>query len=326
KRKRILKGVKFTLSPSPDGRFILYVRDGQVWSHQVKNGRQRNLTGRLETHFTDQEDDTLAVEKRPFSSGTWLKDSSAVLLYDRFDIWLIAPDGSRTVKLTDGGKSRIRHRISQANFREDDEGALDPARPLYLALYGDRTKKSGYGRLDLSPEPGPLQTLLWDDKMVLHLDRAEDAPVFSLTMERTELPRDLYVAGPELSNPRQVTKTNAFQEDFLWGRSELIDYENKNGVKLQGALTYPADYQEGRTYPMVVYIYEKRSQELHRYVTPSEKHPYNPAVFSAEGYFVFQPDIAYRPQEPGLSAVECVVPAVEKVLQTGMIDPKRVGL
>jgi dipeptidyl aminopeptidase/acylaminoacyl peptidase len=77
---------------------------------------------------------------------------------------------------------------------------------------------------------------------------------------------------------------------------------------------------------MIVYIYETRSQELHRYIVPSEKHPYNQSVYSAEGYFVFQPDIVYRPQEPGISAVECVVPAVEEVLKTGMIDEKRVGL
>ena len=48
--------------------------------------------------------------------------------------------------------------------------------------------------------------------------------------------------------------------------------------------------------------------------------------FSAEGYFVLMPDIVYRPQNPGLSAVECVVPAVKKALESKKIDPKRVGL
>ena len=93
-----------------------------------------------------------------------------------------------------------------------------------------------------------------------------------------------------------------------------------HGEALQGALFYPADYEPGQTYPMIVYIYERCSQTLHRYSAPSELNPYNPAVFSAEGYFVFQPDIVYRPQNPGLSAVECVVPAVRAVLDTGMID------
>ena len=329
KRERILEGVKFTLSASPDGRYLLYVRDGQVWSHDLKKGRQRNLTGSLGTHFTNQEDDTLAVKKRPYGSGTWFKDSSAVLLYDRYDIWLLAPNGSRAVRLTQGREDEIRHRLSQVNMREENDGHLDPNQTLYLALYGDRTKKSGYARLALGAsksEPGKVERLLWDDKMILYLNRAKDADVYSFTMERNDVSRDLYVAGRDVANPHRVTRTNAFQKDYQWGRSELIDYENAHGVKLQGSLIYPANYKPGSKYPMIVYIYEKRSQELHRYITPSEKHPYNPCVYSAEGYFVFQPDIVYRPQEPGISAVECVVPAVKKVLETGMVDPKRVGL
>ena len=69
-----------------------------------------------------------------------------------------------------------------------------------------------------------------------------------------------------------------------------------------------------------------RSQTVHSYYTPSERSAYNTAVFSAEGYFVFQPDIVYRAQNPGLSAKECVIPAVKPVLETGMVDPKRIGL
>ncbi|MCD6332445.1 MAG: prolyl oligopeptidase family serine peptidase, partial [Bacteroidales bacterium] len=40
----------------------------------------------------------------------------------------------------------------------------------------------------------------------------------------------------------------------------------------------------------------------------------------------FQPDIVYRLDDPGISAVECVVPAVEKVLESGMVDRNKIGL
>ena len=45
---------------------------------------------------------------------------------------------------------------------------------------------------------------------------------------------------------------------------------------------------------MIVYIYERFSDRLHFYAAPSERTPYNTAVFLAEGYFVFMPDIVYR--------------------------------
>src|SRR5690625_6445852 len=77
---------------------------------------------------------------------------------------------------------------------------------------------------------------------------------------------------------------------------------------------------------MIVYIYEIRSNTIHSYSVPSERRPYNPTVFTSQGYFFFQPDITYRDRNPGLSAVESIVPAVEKVLETGMIDQEKVGL
>ncbi|MDA0766440.1 MAG: prolyl oligopeptidase family serine peptidase [Verrucomicrobia bacterium] len=329
KRKRIVEAAKYQLSTSPNGRYILYQHNGHIWSHDAKNGTQRNLTIALGPDFTDQEDDTLAEEKPPYENAAWFADSSRVLLFDRYDIWSVAPDGTDAIKLTNGSKQQIRHRLSQATYHEKDDGLLDPDKPLFVALYGDLTKKSGYGSIALrggKQKPGSLKVLLWEDKQVASLQRARDADTFLFTRQSYKDSPDLFLAGPTLAKTRRITHNNAFQKNYLWGHSELINYTNANGVKLQGTLTYPADYKPGRKYPMIVYIYEKRSQDLHRYPTPSETHPYNPAVFSAEGYFVFQPDIIYRPQEPGLSAVECVVPAVQEVLKTGMIDKKRVGL
>jgi len=41
---------------------------------------------------------------------------------------------------------------------------------------------------------------------------------------------------------------------------------------------------------------------------------------------VFQPDIVFRPREPGLSVVECVTAGVKKVATMGVIDPAKVGV
>ena len=56
---------------------------------------------------------------------------------------------------------------------------------------------------------------------------------------------------------------------------------------------------------MVVYIYEKLSRNLHIYSVPSDRSPYNPAVFTSRGYFFFSPDITFRPRDPGLSVARC---------------------
>ncbi len=77
---------------------------------------------------------------------------------------------------------------------------------------------------------------------------------------------------------------------------------------------------------MIVYMYETLSDGVHRYVTPSSTSYYNTSVFTTQGYFVFQPDIVFRPREPGISVVECVRPAVAAVVAKGLADPKRVGI
>jgi dipeptidyl aminopeptidase/acylaminoacyl peptidase len=114
--------------------------------------------------------------------------------------------------------------------------------------------------------------------------------------------------------------------EYAWGRSELIDFKNRQGKDLQGALFYPANYEPGKQYPMIVYIYEIVSPSVRSFSTPSERNAYNPAVWTQNGYFVLQPDIVYRDRDPGLSAKDALEPAVEAVVATGMVDPKRVGL
>ncbi len=105
-----------------------------------------------------------------------------------------------------------------------------------------------------------------------------------------------------------------------------MEYQTPKGVRLQGALYYPAGYESGKKYPMVVYMYEKLSDNLHHFSAPTEREYYNPAAITDHGYFLLMPDIVFRPREPGLSVAECVGAAVKKVLSAGNVDPKKIGI
>ena len=41
---------------------------------------------------------------------------------------------------------------------------------------------------------------------------------------------------------------------------------------------------------------------------------------------MFVPDITYRVNDPGMSAVWCMVPAVKAAIATGIVDPKNIGI
>jgi dipeptidyl aminopeptidase/acylaminoacyl peptidase len=200
---------------------------------------------------------------------------------------------------------------------------------MYVSLYGRWSKKFGYARVSADPAaPGraPVERLVWLDKNVGRLLKAKSAPVYAYVVQGFDDSPDYLAGGPALSDARQVTNTNPFQADYAWGRSSIVEYKNAKGERLQGALYYPAGYVPGRQYPMIVYVYERLSQGVHNYVAPSERTPYNTSVFTADGYFVLQPDIMFRARDPGVAAVDCVTAAVKSVVAAGLVDPKRIGL
>jgi dipeptidyl aminopeptidase/acylaminoacyl peptidase len=306
---------------SPNGKYLLFLQDDQYWTINLTTRAAVNITKNAATSFVDKDSDETVKQKPPFGVAGWTKDDAAVILYDKFDLWQVAADGAKSTRLTSGAAEEVRHRYIRVN--PDDEW-IDPGKPLYLTLFGVWSKKSGYGVL--RPGTTAADRAIWLDKSVGGLSRAKDADVFAYTVQDYDDSPDLFAGGPDLRSARQVTTTNEFQSNYAWGRSEIVEYKSDKGQRLQGALYYPAGYDARRKYPMIVTVYERESDGVHRYVAPSDRDYYNTTVFTSQGYFVLEPDIAFRPREPGLSVVECVTPAVKKVVQMGVVDAKRVGV
>jgi dienelactone hydrolase len=308
------------LQASPNGKYLLFLRDDHYWSIDTASGRVTNLTKGVAAVFIDRESDATIRQKPAFGVAGWTEGDESVLVYDKFDVWRIAADGSRSTRLTDGAAEQVRHRVVRLN--PDDEW-IDTKKPVMLSLFGTWTKKSGYARLD--PASARVERLVFEDKAVGSLAVAKDVDVYLFTRQAYDDSPDAFV-GPDLRSAKQVTTTNPFLSKYAWGRSEVVEFTSGRGQRLQGTLYYPAGYEAGRKYPMVVYLYEKLSDNVHRFVAPSEREYYNTTAFTSHGYLVFQPDIVFRPREPGVSVVECVGPAVKKVVAMGVADPARVGV
>ena len=163
-------------------------------------------------------------------------------------------------------------------------------------------------------------------KRVAQLAKAKRADRFVYSVQDFDDSPDYFTSGPTFTEAKQVTTTNPFMSEYAWGRSALIDYKTRLGVSLQGALFYPANYDASKKYPMVVYMYEKLSDGVHQFSMPSEREVYNAAAFTTRGYLYLQPDIVFRPRDPGLSVVDAVVPAVQRVIEMGIADPAKVGI
>ena len=346
-RTKILTRSPFGATLSPSGRYALYQQDNAWWAMDLSSGARANLTGKAKSTFVNMEDDHPVPERRAYGLAGFTSGEKTAIVYDRFDLWQVSLDGSNATRLTrgredstvyrcasefagrggGGGGGRGRGGAGRAGTTpcqlDNDNGLIDPAEPLLLVATGEYNKKSGYASVTIGQS---VDRLVWTDKMVTGLRKAADADVYLVEQQTFEESPNLFVAGPRLADLKQVSHTNAFQSDFAWGKQELMNYTNKHGDKLQMMLTYPANYEPGKKYPMVVYYYEGLSQGFHQYVTPNERNPYNTSVFSQNGYFVLRPDIVFQARNPGYSGLDCVTSAVRTVeSRVADIDAKHVG-
>ena len=306
---------------SPGGGYLLYLLDDHYWTVDLNTGSRISITRTIATSFVDKQSDETIKQKPAFGVAGWAKGDSAVWLYDKLDIWSVSPDGTNSKRLTDGAVEQIRHRYVRL---DPDADFVDPRG--FVSLFGIWSKKSGFARIDADGAAPKLERAVWLDKSVAGLSKAKNADTFAYFVQAFDDSPDFFVGDASLSNAKQISRTNPFQSNFAWGRAELVEYKNDRGERLQGVLSYPADYQPGKKYPMVVYMYERLSDGFHSYAAPSERAPYNASVFTSRGYFFFQPDIVFRPREPGLSVIECVLPGVKAVIAKGQVDAARVGV
>jgi dipeptidyl aminopeptidase/acylaminoacyl peptidase len=311
-------------SPSPDGTKFLYWKDGNWIVFDLNSQTSRNISDKSGTSFVDIEDDH-NVRKPPYPVIGWTNDSRQVLVSDGWDIWQLSADGSTTPKnLTKNGKTE-QIRYQNRYVLDPEEKGIDLAKTQYFKTYGEWTKKSGFVAL----ENGQAKSLLWEDTSVGSLSKAKNANAFVYSRQTFKTSPEYYLTtSTSLENGQKITQNTPSFDKYAWSPSvRLIDYKSDKVDKLQGALFLPAGYEAGKKYPTIVYYYEKLSQTLHSFANPGYSGTgWNPSVYTSNGYAVFIPDIVYKLNDPGMSAVWCVLPGVKAAIKTGVIDETKIGI
>lgn len=322
KRTPVLKKTQWGMVPSRKGRYLAYYRAKNWWTYDVTTDESKNVTAALGADFEDREDDHTVPEKPMAAAPLWMADDRGLIVGNEYDRWLIEEPSGKATRLTDGEK---RHwRFSTLSIDPSDEDGLQVGKPIYFRVLDDDSKKQGY--YVWRPDSGG-KLLVMDDKSFGALAKSKNTDRLLFNYGSfTESPNE-YVTNLDFTQSKPLTKTNPQQANFLWGKTELVKYKSKWGKALSGILIYPADYKPGHKYPMVTYIYERLSDALNNYIVPVDWSSYNQQVMSQNGYFVLMPDIAYRGRNPGLSAVDCLEPAVDAALKAQPdIDAAHVGL
>ena len=324
-RKKVLEKSPHGVAISPGGKYLLYFQDGDrnYYAYRVADGRTFNLTAKLGVSLVDETWDT-PNDPSPYGTGGWTDADASVLIYDRYDIWEVAPDGGKARMITNGAGRAGKLVFRYVNL-DTDQKTVPVKEPIVLTATNETTKASGAYRVTMANPGGPAKVVMLD-KLFGGLRKAKNADVYAFTLQRFDEFPNLWVSDVDFAAARKVSDADPQQADYLWGKAELIDYTNGDGVILPAVLIKPDDFDPAKKYPLMVYIYETMAEGLHRYYAPGPGTNINFSRYVSNGYVVLMPDIIYEVGYPGPSSLKCVIPAVEKVLGLGYIDPKRVGI
>src|SRR6185503_17383887 len=161
-------------------------------SYSVANGSAVNLTKSISVNFYNEENDTPSTPNSYGIAG-WTKDDADVLLYDRYDIWQVSPDGSSAKNLTDGIGRKEQTTLRYIRL-DPKERSIDPDKPMLLSAENQETHDSGFYR-DKVNSTAPPQKLLMAAKDFNTPTKAKDADVLIMTASRFDQFPDVWVTN-----------------------------------------------------------------------------------------------------------------------------------
>ena len=338
--RMLLEGLQGSAQMSPGGKYITWW-DGheRAWfAKDVDGGEAVNLTGAIGVRFDDELHDRPMIPRSNRSAG-WTEDDELFLVYDKYDIWAVDPTGRSAPRNITEGVGR-RENLGFRYVSLDRGGTVGRApfgggRPqsvigenedLLLEAFDLDSKASGFYRDRVRGNREP-ERLMMEPRRFGPPQKAKDADVIVFTRESFEEFPDLWASDLSFENMQRLSHANPQQSDYSWGTAEPVEWTSTDGLDLQGILYKPEGFDPALKYPMMVYYYEKMSDQLYAHRAPAPgSSSINISFYVSRGYVVFIPDIYYRDGYPGESALNCLVPGVLSILAKGFIDPERVGI
>ncbi len=315
---------------SPAGRYASWWDGGErQWkaaplAHTDSDQTRVIVLSQSSEHAVWNELDDHPDEPPPYGSAGWTEEDAGFIYYDRHDAFRFDPASGSTTALTSGMGRDLGLRFRYA--ATDPELDFVPNGPVLWQSFDLEDKRSGFfeGRSDRAVNP---QQIVMANKRFSIRAKADDADRWLVTREDfSEFP-DLHVTDASFTDLVRVSEANPQQGKFSWGSAELVSWMSNDGVRLQGLLFKPQDFDPMRKYPTMVYFYERMSDGLYQYRAPTPgSSSISVPFYVSRGYVVFIPDIPYEIGYPGESALDAVVPGVLSLIDKGFIDRDRIGV
>src|SRR5205807_25653 len=114
------------------------------------------------------------------------------------------------------------------------------------------------------------------------------------------------------------------------GQARIVEWRGLDGQRLRGTLLLPADYEDRKKYPLLVWVYPNypAAYAVNIFGLNPHSRTENMQLFATRGYAVLFPE---APVTRGSGTVmrdlaKTIIPGVNKVVDIGIADPNRIGV
>jgi dipeptidyl aminopeptidase/acylaminoacyl peptidase len=313
---------------SPKGDKIIYFSNKNWWVYDLAQDKHLNMTKSIHGLFDSESDDF--AQTNVYGIEGWVDETNSVLIYDRYDVWMVALDGSKSTRLTQGQEKKMVFRIASAEVHDENGKYLgwpnahfNLSKDILLDVESQVGWSTGFATYNRKMG---VRSLLFDQQKYEGIKRAKSGFIYT-TQKFNEPPRLMFTGEPSRQQ-KVLYQSNKQQQNFDYGEAQLIKYTIEDGDSLKAAIFYPAGYDASKKYPMLVYIYENVSKTLHEFVnvTSLNSDGFNVRNFTQSGYIVFMPDIKFKLGDPAVAASNCIISAVKTVIGMGIVIPNKIGL
>lgn len=327
---------------SPGGKYIISFdrKEGHYYCYDIQKGRAIKITAKIPVPLYIQEDHPDVAEA--IGMAGWLEGETAVLIYDRYDIWKVDPTGVKQPKnLTQGLGNRNRIRFRYLNLSRKKDPGIISTKELVLSAFDEWTKDNGFYQLSMGPDlklerliMGPTTYFFYYKSMGPTLSGICDPelPLKANSADRYLLKQMSASQYPNLvvtNNFRDFTTITqlAPQKDYSWFNTELLQWKLADGTPMEGILYKPENLDTTKKYPVIFFYYESLSDALNLYLFPVfTGGSMNIPWFVSNGYIVCAPNIHFKTGFPGESSFNSVMSAAQHLLKRSYIDRNRMGI
>ena len=302
------------------------VNEGNWFVYDNKTANKVNITQEIDVNFWNEKHD-VPSEAGPYGMPVWSENDAYMLVYDAYDIWQIDPQNkTKAVNITQqlGRNDSITFRYVNT---DREKRFVEPNETLLLEAFDNKTKENGFYTYNPKQKKKPIKQLVLDKYTFSSITKAKNSDVVAFQKSNFNTSPDLYVTSNWWKTADKLTDINPQMNDYKWGTPELYSWTAFDGEPLQGILYKPEGFDETKKYPVMMYFYEKHSDNLYRYMSPAPSaSTINIPLYSSHDYIVFTPDINYTVGQPGQDAYNAIVSGAEALAKNSWVDKDNMAI